>query len=602
MPKLFHQFKFKKSFQQSTHFKYFIRHIWPKNDYKTKTRVVGALSLLLLGKYLNIHVPILFKKLVDNLNEEKSISDSKIQLGTYPTLLLLAYGSARIGSSLFSEFRNVVFSKVSQRAIRNISLNVFRHLHSLDHSFHLKTPTGALSRNLERGTRGMSFLLTSAIFHIVPTAVELSMVCGLMASKYGLTYALATLSTMATYTGFTFATTQWRTKFRKQMNQADNDAATKVIDSLVNQENVKLFCNEAYELKRYDKDLEKYEQASLKTTSSLCLLNVGQQTIFSLALTGIMYMACSDIASLGHLTVGDLVLINGLVFQLSLPLNFLGSVYREFKQSLVDMENMFTLLNENSSIKDCNKDLICTGGSIQFKNVSFSYDNNRPILNNLNFEIKAGSRVAFVGMSGSGKSTIAKLLLRFYEKKSGEILIDGQDISFSTLKSLRKSIGFVPQDVTLFNESILYNIKYGDIDASIDNIIEASKASHIHDSIDKMPKKYDTIVGERGLMLSGGEKQRLAIARAILKGSKILILDEPTSSLDSQTERFILDSLKLKNMITTIIIAHRLTTITDVDCIFVMKDGSIAERGTHEELLEKKGLYYELWTRAKKDK
>lgn len=534
--------------------------------------------------------------------------------------VLIGYIGARLGSSLFSELRNVVFSTVAQRTIRQAALSVFSHLLRLDHSFHVRANPGGLSRVIDRGIKGISFAFTALLFNIVPTVVEIGLVCGVMTHAFGPSYALVTGGMMATYAIFTSKVTHWRTRFRRDMNAADSEASIRAHDSLLQQESVKNFCKEAWEAQAYDSALRKYEKASLDTTRSLFWLNFGQQAILSSALTAVMAMAGGGILN-GSASVGDLVMLNTLIFQLSLPLNFLGSIYREMRQSFVDMEALFALKKLQPEVLETSNpaDLVIKKGDIYFENVSFSYDGDkesRNILQDISFQIPGGKKVAFVGPSGSGKSTLARLLLRHVDPQSGSIEIDHQDISKCTLKSLRKNIGIVSQDTILFNSSIHYNIAYGaDISNAVDDfnpmnvsrseIERVAKAAALHDQIiTKLPSGYETRVGERGMMLSGGEKQRIAIARLLLKQPSIMIFDESTSALDTQTEQSILSALNLLNNqknnhshpVTTIFIAHRLTTVKDADCIYVLDGGKIVQSGSHDELLkDNSSLYYKLW-------
>jgi ABC transporter ATM len=509
-------------------------------------------------------------------------------------------GATRIGATIFQEIRNAVFASVAQKAIRRVAGNVFEHLLRLDLNFHLARQTGGLTRAIDRGTKGISFLLTSMVFHIIPTALEISLVCGILTWQYGWKFALLTVGTMSAYSWFTITTTAWRTKFRKQANAADNKGATVAVDSLINYEAVKYFNNEAYEAKRYDGALKSYEDASIKVATSLAYLNMGQNLIFSTALTGMMYMGAQGVAA-GDLTVGDLVMINQLVFQLSVPLNFLGSVYRELRQSLLDMETLFNLQKVNVAVKEsptAKPLLLSHGGEIKFENVSFAYRPDRPILQNLNLTIPAGQKVAIVGPSGCGKSTLLRLLFRFYDVQSGRITIDGQDIKHITLESLRKAIGVVPQDTPLFNDTIEHNIRYGDISAPASAVRAAAQRAQIHDTIESLPEGYSTKVGERGMMISGGEKQRLAVSRLILKDPPLLFFDEATSALDTHTEQTLLaniNSILKEKKRTSVFIAHRLRTIYDSDRIIVLKGGEVAEQGTHDELLGKGGVYEQLW-------
>ena len=514
---------------------------------------------------------------------------------------IFAYGATRVGSVLFQEFRNAVFASVAQNAIRRVAGNVFEHLLKLDLNFHLSRQTGGLTRAIDRGTKGISFLLTSMVFHIIPTALEISLVCGILTWQYGWQFAAITVGTMAAYSWFTISTTAWRTKFRKQANAADNKGATVAVDSLINYEAVKYFNNEAFETQRYDAALKSYQDASIKVATSLAYLNSGQNLIFSTALTGMMYMAAQGVAA-GTLTVGDLVMVNQLVFQLSVPLNFLGSVYRELRQSLLDMETLFNLQKVNVAIKEkpnAQPLLLNKGGEIRFENVSFGYRPDRPILQGLNLTIPAGKKVAIVGPSGCGKSTILRLLFRFYDVQEGRITIDGQDIRDVNVESLRKAIGVVPQDTPLFNDTIEHNIRYGNINASTELVQAAAKRARIHDIIETLPDGYKTMVGERGMMISGGEKQRLAVSRLILKDPPLLFFDEATSALDTHTEQSLLNninSILREKARTSVFVAHRLRTIYDSDVIILLKDGKVAEQGTHERLVGSDGIYAELWS------
>ncbi|KAF2195123.1 P-loop containing nucleoside triphosphate hydrolase protein [Zopfia rhizophila CBS 207.26] len=574
------------------------RYLWPKDNLGTRLRVGLSVGLLVGAKLLNVQVPFYFKSIVDSMN-----IDFLAVGGTAWTVagsMIVAYGVTRIGATVFQELRNAVFASVAQKAIRGVACSVYEHLLKLDLSFHLSRQTGGLTRAMDRGTKGISFLLTSMVFHILPTALEISLVCGILTYQYGANFALITGVTMAAYTAFTILTTSWRTKFRKQANAADNRAATVAVDSLINYEAVKYFNNEKYEVGRYDKALKAYENASIKVATSLAFLNSGQNIIFTSALTAMMYLAANGVAT-GQLTVGDLVMVNQLVFQLSVPLNFLGSVYRELRQSLLDMETLFNLQKVNVAVKDKKdaKPLLLTAGEIKFENVTFGYRPDRPILRNLNLTIPAGKKVAVVGPSGCGKSTILRLLFRFYDVQEGRILIDGQDIRDVDLESLRKAIGVVPQDTPLFNHTIEHNIRYGNMEASGQDVIDAAKRAHIHDTIQHFPDGYATIVGERGMMISGGEKQRLAVSRLILKDPPLLFFDEATSALDTHTEQALLshiNSILKEKSRTSVFVAHRLRTIYDSDLIIVLKAGKVAESGTHEQLVDRAGLYSELWS------
>jgi len=576
--------------------------VWPKTGKQVKTRVLIALGLLLISKLLNITVPFMFKYIVDELNTGRTLNTDTTQSTILSTItaLLIGYGAARAGAALFGELRNAIFANVAHRSIRELAKKVFSHIHNLDLSFHLGRQTGALSKAIDRGTKGISFVLSALVFNIVPTIFEVGLVSGVLWYKFGFSYGAIAFSCIAGYTAFTFAVTQWRTKFRVQMNKADSEAGNRAVDSLINFETVKYFNNEQHELERYDKTLSEYETASIKTQTSLAMLNFGQNAIFSLGITGIMLLAAGGISD-GTMTVGDLVAVNGLVFQLSLPLNFLGSVYREVKQSIVDMETMFRLTMVESSVKEKDKaqklDITPEHSSIVFDNVTFGYTEGQKILDKLSFVVPSGKKVAIVGGSGSGKSTIVRLLFRFYDPQNGEIRVNDQNIQAISLSSLRKAIGVVPQDSILFHDSIFYNINYGNLKASKEAVYEAAKLAEVHNAILRMPKKYDTVVGERGLKLSGGEKQRISIARALLKDPIILVYDEATAHLDTTTEQAILNSLrKLTRNRTSIVIAHRLSTVTDADKIIILEHGRVIEEGTHEELLSKpNGHYANVW-------
>lgn len=574
---------------------------------------------------LNVQVPILFKEIVDKLNGNFPVE----LIGAIPDIqaaftvagtVLIGYIAARLGSSLFSELKNVVFSTVAQRTIRQAALSVFSHLLKLDHSFHARANPGGLSRVIDRGIKGISFAFTALLFNIVPTVVEIGLVCGVMTHAFGPSYALVTGGMMTAYALFTSKITHWRTRFRRDMNAADSEASVRAHDSLLQQESVKNFCREAWETRAYDLALRKYEKSSLDTTRSLFWLNFGQQAILSAALTTVMAMAGGGIVN-GSASVGDLVMLNTLIFQLSLPLNFLGSVYREMRQSFVDMEALFSLKKLEPLVKEVAnpESLTVKRGDIRFSNVSFAYDkDSRTILKHLSFTIPGGKKVAFVGPSGSGKSTIARLLLRHVDPQEGTIQIDNQEIANCSLNSLRRSLGIVSQDTVLFNASIHYNIAYGafDQDNSFDplqtvprsEVERVAKAAALHDQIiAKFPNGYDTLVGERGVMLSGGEKQRISIARLLLKQPSIMIFDESTSALDTQTEHSILSALNSlqssEKPVTTIFIAHRLTTVKDADCIYVLDEGDIVQAGTHDELLkDNNSLYYKLWNSQEQER
>ena len=563
-----------------------------------KFRVTVALACLVAAKVTNLGIPILLKRLIDNLNVR---IDSPEALLVVPAGLILAYGLLRMSASLFAELREFLFARVTQNAVRKVALQVFEHLHSLALSFHLARQTGGVSRDIERGTRGIQSLISYSLYSILPTLVEFILVLGYLAYSYDIWFAAITLCALIIYIVFTVVVTEWRSHFRKTMNDMDSKANQKAIDSLLNFETVKYFGNEAFEASRYDKNLVRYQAAAIKSQKSLAVLNFGQQTIIAIGLVLILWRATLSVVD-DTMTLGDLVLVNTLMIQLYIPLNFLGVIYREIKQSLTDMERMFSLLNTDKEIADVSNakplhiENYGHGPDVRFENVSFHYDVKREILHDVSFNIPAGTITAVVGQSGAGKSTLARLLFRFYDVQSGKILIDGQNIQDVTQASLRKAIGIVPQDTVLFNDTIGYNIAYGDPSASIDEVYEAARAAQIDGFIKRLPDGYDTQVGERGLKLSGGEKQRVAIARTLLKKPAMLIFDEATSALDSKTERaFQEELLSLAKNRTTLIIAHRLSTIIHADQILVMEHGQIVERGTHLELLAAQGKYAEMW-------
>ncbi len=572
-----------------------------RNDWKTirsllpylwefKGRVFLALGFLVLAKVANVSVPLVLKAIVDALSEPQ-------QLLILPVALFAAYGLLRLGNSLFGELRDAVFVKVTQRSIRRVALKVFEHLHALSLRFHLDRQTGGMSRDIERGAAGIRFLLNFMLFNILPTLLEIGFVAGILFVKYDPWFGIVTLATLVVYVIFTLWVTEWRMIFRRTMNEMDSKANTRAIDSLLNYETVKYFGNEGYEARRYDETLTAWEKAAVRNQTSLSLLNAGQGAIIAVGVTILMLLAGNGVVR-GTMTLGDLVLVNAFLIQLYMPLHFLGFVYREIRHSLADMERMFGLLDRNTEVEDKPgaPNLVVRTGHIRFEHASFHYDANRKILHDVDFDIPAGHKVAVVGSSGAGKSTLARLLFRFYDVSGGRILIDGQDIREVTQLSLRKAIGIVPQDTVLFNDSIYYNILYGRPDASREEVIAAAKAAHIHDFVESLPDKYDAVVGERGLKLSGGEKQRVAIARTLLKNPPILVFDEATSALDSKTERAIQAELfEIATNHTTLVIAHRLSTIMDADQIIVMDHGRIVERGTHRELLAREGTYAHLW-------
>ena len=563
-----------------------------------KFRVAIALTCLVAAKVTNLGIPILLKQLIDELNIK---ADSPQALLVVPAGLILAYGLLRVSASLFTELRESLFARVTQNAVRKVALQVFKHLHSLALSFHLARQTGGVSRDIERGTRGIQSLISYSLYSILPTLIEFCLVLGYLAYAYDMWFAIITLVALVLYIAFTVVVTEWRTHFRRTMNDMDSKANQKAIDSLLNFETVKYFGNEAFEASRYDQNLIRYQTAAVKSQKSLAVLNLGQQAIIAVGLVLILWRATQGVID-GSMTLGDLVLVNTLMIQLYIPLNFLGVIYREIKQALTDMDRMFSLLNTEKEIADVpNAQPLHIsnqgrGPDVRFENVSFHYEAKREILKDVSFNIPAGTITAVVGQSGAGKSTLARLLFRFYDVQSGKILIDEQNIVDVTQSSLRKAIGIVPQDTVLFNDTIGYNIAYGNPSASIEEVHEAARAAQIDRFIKHLPDGYDTQVGERGLKLSGGEKQRVAIARTLLKKPAMLIFDEATSALDSKTERaFQEELLGLAKNRTTLIIAHRLSTIIHADQILVMEHGQIVERGTHAELLSADGRYAEMW-------
>src|SRR5688572_11428291 len=555
-----------------------------------KWRVGLALVLLIAAKLANVAVPLVLKEVVDGL-------DPSLQLVAVPVALLAAYGALRFSTTLFGELRDVVFVRVAQRAIRRVALGVFRHLHSLSLRFHRDRQTGGMTRDIERGTNGISTMLSYLLFSILPVILEFALVAAVLLRRFDWRFAAVTFGAVALYIAFTVLVTEWRMEIRRRANELDSRANTRAIDSLLNYETVKYFGNEEFEARRYDENLRKYEDAATRSESSLGLLNIGQSLIIAAAVTALMLLAAEGVVA-GSFTLGDLVLVNGLLIQLYIPLNVLGMVYRNIKQSLIDMDRMFRLLSENREIEDRPgaMDLPAGAATVEFRNVDFFYVKERQILSGVSFLIQAGQRVAVVGHSGSGKSTLARLLYRFYDVSRGAILVNGRDIREAKQASLRAAIGIVPQDTVLFNDTILYNIRYGRTDATEDEVFEAARAAHIHDFIESLPQKYETPVGERGLKLSGGEKQRVAIARALLKNPRILIFDEATSALDSRAEKAIQAELeRIAVGRTTLVIAHRLSTVMDADQILVLSQGRIVERGTHAQLIDAQGEYARMW-------
>jgi len=557
-------------------------------------RVAVALAFLIGAKLANVGVPLILKEVVDSLDAQTAVL-------VLPLALLAAYGILRFSTTLFAELRDLVFVRVTQRAIRRVALTVFRYMHSLSLRFHLERQTGGVSRDIERGTRGISTLLSYMLFSIIPVLLEFGLVAAILLAKFDWRFAAVTFAAVTVYMVFTVSVTEWRMEIRRRANELDSSANTRAIDSLINYETVKYFNNEEYEARRYDDNLQKYESAAVKNEASLGLLNIGQSLIIAVAVTALMVLAAEGVVA-KTLTLGDLVLVNGLLIQLYIPLNFLGMVYREIKQALADMDRMFRLLTQDREIEDRPGAKPLPPGeragiaAVRFEHVDFSYDPKRQILFDVSFAVPSGSKVAVVGHSGSGKSTLARLLFRFYEVNSGRVTINGADIREVVQTSLRAAIGIVPQDTVLFNDTILYNIHYGRPDASLEEVIEAAKAAHIHEFIESLPEKYESRVGERGLKLSGGEKQRVAIARAVLKNPSILIFDEATSALDSETEQGIQAELdRIARGRTTLVIAHRLSTVMDADQILVLDQGRIVERGTHRELLERDGAYAQMW-------
>jgi ABC-type transport system involved in Fe-S cluster assembly fused permease/ATPase subunit len=566
-------------------------HLWPRDSLELRARVVIASALLILAKLVNISVPFFLKAVVDEV--------SRPRLAAIPLAALIAYGAARLGSALFGEVQDAVFAKVGERAGRRMALRVYEHLFQLSLAYHLQRRTGELSRAIERGVKSMSFLLQTALFSMAPVLVEFVLVIAVLLARYPLSFAAITFATVGAYAVFTIVTTNWRTRFRREMNERDNEFSGAAVDGLINYEVVKAFANEDYESRRLDRSLAAYERAAVKSQRTLSFLNAGQAAIIAVGVTAIMIAAASHVVA-GTLSVGDIVLVNAFILQLYQPLNFLGVFYRELRQSLTDLENihgLFALRPEIADAADA-RPLDVAGGTVRFADVRFDYDPRRPILRGVSFEIPAGHKVAVVGPSGSGKSTLVRLLFRFYEVSGGAITIDDQDVRAVTQLSLRRAIGVVPQDTVLFNDTVAANIAYGRPGATQQEVEAAARVAQIHDFIMSLPEGYATKVGERGLKLSGGEKQRVAIARVMLKNPPVLVLDEATSALDSRTEQALQEALeRVAAGRTTLVIAHRLSTVIDAEEIVVLEHGRVVERGTHLGLLARRGLYADMWRR-----
>jgi ATP-binding cassette, subfamily B, heavy metal transporter len=561
-----------------------------------KWRVMAALTFMVGAKVANVGVPLLLKELIDNMTPQPTVAQAVLVV---PIALLVAYGLLRLSVSAFTELRELVFAEATQGAAKRIALETFEHLHRLSLRFHLERQTGGMSRDIERGVRGIESLIAYSLYSIVPTLIEVVLVLTILGLKFDKWYAIITLIALAAYIYFTVTITEWRTQFRKQVNEFDSNAHSRAIDSLLNYETVKYFGNEAFEAKRYDDNLDKLRKARIKAQNSLSALNIGQQLIIAVALVGMLWRATQGVVD-GRMTLGDLVMINAFMIQLYIPLNFLGVIYREIKQSLTDLERMFELLEKQREVADLPSAQalqLTQPPEVRFENVFFAYEPDRPILHGISLTIPAGKTVAVVGPSGSGKSTLARLLFRFYDAQEGSIRIDGQDIKHLTQDSVRRAIGIVPQDTVLFNDTVYYNIAYGQTAASKDQVEEAAKSARIHDFIASTPQGYETMVGERGLKLSGGEKQRVAIARTLLKNPSILIFDEATSALDSTNERAIQAELRdAAHNKTTLVIAHRLSTVVDAHEIIVLDQGHVIERGTHAQLLAAQGRYAHMWS------
>lgn len=566
-----------------------LKKLWPYLI-KMRVRVFLALGFLILAKFANVGIPIILKEIVDSLDQPNTML-------VMPLSLLFAYGLLRLSSSLFNELRDAVFAKVRYHAMHLIALGVFKHLHTLDLSFHLDRRIGGITRDIDRGTQSVSTLLSIFVFNILPSLFEILLVIGLLWISYDVFFAGVSLMTVVFYIGLTLAITTWRMKYRYQMNDMQSQANTNAVDSLINYETVKYFNQEKFEIERYDNTMSRWENIAVKSFTSMTALNFVQGSVIAIGVSVILYLATQGVVD-QQLSLGDLIMIQALLLQLFLPLGSLGIIYRQIKHNFIDMNNMFDLLDRQSAVKDIDgaKDLSVVNGKVEFNNVSFAYPGKSAVLNNINFSIEPGQKVAVVGSSGSGKSTLAKLLFRFYDVQSGTILIDGQDIKQKTQQSVQSSIGVVPQDTVMFNESIYYNIAYGHPNATDEQIKKAAQLSFISDFIESLPEGYDTLVGERGLKLSGGEKQRLAIARVLLKNPPILIFDEATSALDSYSEKMVQKALNdLSEQHTTLVIAHRLSTIVDSDQIIVLANGKIKERGTHNQLIKEDGEYAKLW-------
>jgi len=569
--------------------------LWPRGRTEIRLRVTAALVMLVGAKLATIVIPLFYKQAVDALS---GAGGAEVVLSV-AVGFVLAYGGARVVSQVFTELREIVFARVAHQAMHQVALETFEHLHRLSLRFHLDRQTGGLNRAIERGTAGIENLLHFMLFQIVPTILEIALVCGMLWYLYDWRFAAVTFGTISLYVAYTFAITAWRLRYRRAMLEAEGEASTKAVDSLLNYETVKYFGNERHEAKRFDKSLDAYERAAVLSKTSLSLLNVGQGTVIAVGLTAVMWLAATMVAA-GEMTVGGFVLVNAYLIQLYLPLNFLGMVYREVRQALIDMQSMFKLLNADAEIVDKPgaPDLAVSGGHVRFENVTFGYDTRRSILHGVDLDVPAGKTLAIVGSSGAGKSTISRLLFRFYDIDDGAVKIDGQDLRDVTQSSVRAAIGIVPQDTVLFNDTIFYNIAYGRPSASREEVEEAAKLARIHDFVLSLPDGYMTRVGERGLKLSGGERQRVSIARTILKRPKLLVFDEATSALDTRTEKEIQESLRqISAGVTTLVIAHRLSTVVDADQIAVLDKGAVVERGTHRDLLAADGVYAQMWRR-----